>query len=70
MPTLNLRTNVPVDAVVAADILKDCSKAVARIIGKPESVRLVTHSTRSAHCLGRQFFSWSLDWSATGSLVR
>jgi len=48
MPTLNLSTNVPVDAVVAADILKDCSKAVARIIGKPESVRLVTHSTRSA----------------------
>lgn len=38
MPTLNLFTNVPVDAVVASDILKDCTKAVAKIIGKPESV--------------------------------
>jgi phenylpyruvate tautomerase len=76
MPTLNLSTNVPVDAVVAADILKDCSKAVARIIGKPESVRLVTHPTRSAQCLGRPFLlfinagSWLLDWSAMGSLAR
>ncbi|CAD6335587.1 unnamed protein product [Miscanthus lutarioriparius] len=42
MPTLNLSTNVPVDAVVAADILKDCSKAVARIIGKPESYVMVS----------------------------
>jgi len=48
MPTLILSTNVPVDAVVAADILKDCSKAVARIIGKPESVM---HPTRSTQCL-------------------
>jgi hypothetical protein len=39
MPTLNLSTNVPVDAVVAADILKDCSRVLARVIGKPESVR-------------------------------
>jgi phenylpyruvate tautomerase len=39
MPQLSLTTNVPVDAVVAADIIKDCSKALARIIGKPESVR-------------------------------
>ncbi|GJM97551.1 hypothetical protein PR202_gb28327 [Eleusine coracana subsp. coracana] len=37
MPTLSLSTNVPVDAVVAADILKDCSRALAKIIGKPES---------------------------------
>ncbi|CAL4966589.1 unnamed protein product [Urochloa decumbens] len=42
MPTLILSTNVPVDAVVAADILKDCSKAVARIIGKPESYVMVS----------------------------
>ncbi|PON55994.1 Macrophage migration inhibitory factor [Parasponia andersonii] len=37
MPTLNLFTNMPVDAVVASDILKDATKAVAKIIGKPES---------------------------------
>ncbi|KAL0308278.1 UNVERIFIED_CONTAM: Macrophage migration inhibitory factor [Sesamum radiatum] len=42
MPTLNLFTNVPVDAVVASDILKDATKAVAKIIGKPESVALTT----------------------------
>ncbi|KAF8687502.1 hypothetical protein HU200_043198 [Digitaria exilis] len=42
MPTLILSTNVPVDAVVAADILKDCSKAVAKTIGKPESYVLVS----------------------------
>jgi phenylpyruvate tautomerase len=47
MPTLILSTNVPVDAVVASDILKDCSKAVARIIGKPESVM---HPTCSTQC--------------------
>lgn len=39
MPTLNLFTNVPVDAVVTSDILKDATKAVAKIIGKPESVK-------------------------------
>ncbi|CAL9762079.1 unnamed protein product [Musa acuminata subsp. burmannicoides] len=39
MPTLNVSTNVPVDAVVASDILKDCTRIVAKIIGKPESVR-------------------------------
>lgn len=38
MPTLNLNTNVPVDSVVASDILKDATKIVARTIGKPESV--------------------------------
>ncbi|CAM8981178.1 unnamed protein product [Rhodiola kirilowii] len=38
MPTLNLYTNIPVDAVTATDILKDATKAVSKIIGKPESV--------------------------------
>lgn len=38
MPTLNLFTNIPVDAVTCSDILKDATKAVAKIIGKPESV--------------------------------
>ncbi|KAL5974139.1 hypothetical protein ACLOJK_030802 [Asimina triloba] len=38
MPTLNLYTNVPVDAVVSSDILKDATKTVSKIIGKPESV--------------------------------
>lgn len=32
MPTLSLFTNVPVDAVVASDILKDATKAVAKIV--------------------------------------
>jgi phenylpyruvate tautomerase len=35
MPTVNLQTNVPVDSVVTSDILKDASKTVARILGKP-----------------------------------
>ncbi|XP_023637192.1 macrophage migration inhibitory factor homolog isoform X1 [Capsella rubella] len=38
MPTLNIFTNIPVDAVTCSDILKDATKAVAKIIGKPESV--------------------------------
>lgn len=41
MPTLNLSTNVPVDSVVSSDILKDASKSVAKIIGKPESYVMV-----------------------------
>ncbi|KAG5564979.1 hypothetical protein RHGRI_001001 [Rhododendron griersonianum] len=41
MPTLNLFTNVPVDAVVTSDILKDATKAVAKIIGKPESYVMI-----------------------------
>ncbi|KAL3644163.1 hypothetical protein CASFOL_012095 [Castilleja foliolosa] len=41
MPTLNLYTNVPVDGVVASDILKDATKAVAKIIGKPESYVMI-----------------------------
>ncbi|KAA8535820.1 hypothetical protein F0562_030860 [Nyssa sinensis] len=41
MPTLNLFTNFPVDAVVASDILKDATKAVAKIIGKPESYVMI-----------------------------
>ncbi|XP_077222630.1 tautomerase/MIF superfamily protein [Tasmannia lanceolata] len=41
MPTLNLFTNVPVDAVVTSDILKDATKTVAKIIGKPESYVMI-----------------------------
>ncbi|KAI4344470.1 hypothetical protein L6164_011693 [Bauhinia variegata] len=41
MPTLNLFTNIPVDAVVASDILRDANKAVAKIIGKPESYVMI-----------------------------
>jgi phenylpyruvate tautomerase len=41
MPTVNLQTNVPVDSVVTSDILKDASKTVARILGKPESYVMV-----------------------------
>jgi hypothetical protein len=40
MPTFNVQTNVPLDdCVLVSDILKQTSKAVANIIGKPESVR-------------------------------
>ncbi|XXG51484.1 hypothetical protein AAC387_Pa03g0035 [Persea americana] len=41
MPTLNIFTNVPVDAVVTSDILKDATKALAKIIGKPESYVMI-----------------------------
>ncbi|XP_020697169.1 macrophage migration inhibitory factor homolog [Dendrobium catenatum] len=41
MPTLNLTTNVPVDAVVASDVLKDATKIVAKTIGKPESYVMI-----------------------------
>uniref|UniRef100_A0A1J3JWD4 L-dopachrome isomerase n=1 Tax=Noccaea caerulescens TaxID=107243 RepID=A0A1J3JWD4_NOCCA len=41
MPTLNLFTNIPVDAVTSSDILKDATKAVAKIIGKPESYVMI-----------------------------
>ncbi|AES92245.1 putative intramolecular oxidoreductase [Medicago truncatula] len=37
MPTLNLFTNVPVDPVIASNILRDATKAIANIIGRPES---------------------------------
>ncbi|KAH1072589.1 hypothetical protein J1N35_024917 [Gossypium stocksii] len=41
MPTLNLYTNVPVDAVTTSDIPKDATEAVAKIIGKPESYVMI-----------------------------
>ncbi|EOY32046.1 Macrophage migration inhibitory factor - like 3 [Theobroma cacao] len=41
MPTLNIYTNVPVDAVTTSDILKDATKAVAKTIGKPESYVMI-----------------------------
>ncbi|XWS73311.1 hypothetical protein CRYUN_Cryun02cG0117600 [Craigia yunnanensis] len=41
MPTLNLYTNVPVDAVTTSDILMDDTKAVAKIIRKPESYVMI-----------------------------
>ncbi|WCJ42293.1 Tautomerase/MIF superfamily protein [Euphorbia peplus] len=41
MPTLNLYTNIPVDAVTSSDILKDATKTVAKIIGKPESYVMI-----------------------------
>ncbi|KAG7538283.1 Macrophage migration inhibitory factor [Arabidopsis suecica] len=37
MSTLNLFTNVPADSVTCSDILQDVTKAVAKIIGQPES---------------------------------
>ncbi|RHN64686.1 putative intramolecular oxidoreductase [Medicago truncatula] len=41
MPTLNLFTNIPVDPVIASDILRDATKVVAKIIGKPESYVMI-----------------------------
>ncbi|KAH9602008.1 hypothetical protein KSS87_003031 [Heliosperma pusillum] len=41
MPTLNLLTNVPVDAVIASDILKDATKAISKTLSKPESYVMV-----------------------------
>ncbi|XP_020578523.1 macrophage migration inhibitory factor homolog [Phalaenopsis equestris] len=41
MPTLNLTTNIPVDAVVASDVLKDATKILAKTIGKPEAYVMI-----------------------------
>ncbi|CDY47925.1 BnaA02g08310D [Brassica napus] len=41
MPTLNLFTNIPVDTATCSDILKDVTKAVAKIMGKPESYVMI-----------------------------
>ncbi|CAM8962977.1 unnamed protein product [Rhodiola kirilowii] len=35
MPTLNLYTNIPVDAVTASDILKDTPKLLPRSSASP-----------------------------------
>ncbi len=37
-----MQTNVPLDGVETSGILKEASKAVANIIGKPESVCLIS----------------------------
>ncbi|KAL2622978.1 hypothetical protein R1flu_003183 [Riccia fluitans] len=42
MPSLNVQTNVPLDGVIVSDILKDASKAVARLLGKPESYVMIS----------------------------
>ncbi|BBN13637.1 phenylpyruvate tautomerase [Marchantia polymorpha subsp. ruderalis] len=42
MPMLNVNTNVPLDAVVISDILKDASKAIARLLSKPESYVMIS----------------------------
>lgn len=49
MPTLNIVTNVPCDGVLSSDILKDASKAVSRILSKPESVGTQETVLRSYH---------------------
>ncbi|KAK7291860.1 hypothetical protein RIF29_07353 [Crotalaria pallida] len=41
MPTLNLFTNLPLDSVIASDILRDATKTVSKIIGKPESYVMI-----------------------------
>lgn len=57
MPTLNLFTNIPVDPVVASDVLKDATKAVAKIIGKPESVKSQFSNMFTYACICRIFVS-------------
>ncbi|KAL3691015.1 hypothetical protein R1sor_004666 [Riccia sorocarpa] len=42
MPVLTVQTNVPLDGVVVSDILKDASKAVARLLSKPESYVMIS----------------------------
>ena len=39
MPTLELRCNVPGNRLLATEVIKDLSAAVAKGTGKPESVR-------------------------------
>ncbi|TXG49843.1 hypothetical protein EZV62_025718 [Acer yangbiense] len=41
MPMLNVYTIVPVDAVIASNILRDATKAVVKIIGKPVSLSFI-----------------------------
>ncbi|CAL0323518.1 unnamed protein product [Lupinus luteus] len=36
VPILNLSTNVPVDSAIASNILRDATKAIARIIGESQ----------------------------------
>lgn len=55
MPTLNLSTNIPVDPVIASDILKDATKAVAKIIGKPESVSYTNPHSLSIYIYANQY---------------
>ncbi|KAK9931437.1 hypothetical protein M0R45_018712 [Rubus argutus] len=71
MPTLNLFTNVPVDAVIASDILKDATKAVAKIIGKPESFnqyRWLVQSTIAMYSCLLVLFSPVCDDLLNGSV--
>ncbi|KAJ0965592.1 hypothetical protein J5N97_026730 [Dioscorea zingiberensis] len=77
MPTLNLSTNVPVDAVVASDILKDATKIVAKIIGKPESyvmillnggVPIAFAGTEEPAAFGEVISIGGLDASVNGKL--
>ncbi|CAI5475682.1 unnamed protein product [Closterium sp. Yama58-4] len=42
MPTLNVQTNVPGENVVISDVMKDLSKVVARVIGKPEAYVMIS----------------------------
>ena len=39
MPTLSVLTNVPGDRLKASEALKELSACVAKLTGKPESVR-------------------------------
>ncbi|CAK9192844.1 unnamed protein product [Sphagnum jensenii] len=64
MPSLNVQTNVPVDGVVTSGILKEASKAVANIIGKPESYVMI--SLRGGVPMS---FGGSEDPTAYGELV-
>lgn len=62
MPTLNLFTNIPVDVVLSSDILKDATKAVAKIIGKPESVSWPLYSyPATLSCI--HFISILIKWA-------
>jgi phenylpyruvate tautomerase len=65
MPTFNVQTNVPLDdCVLVSDILKQTSKAVANIIGKPESYVMI--SLRGGVPM---LFGGSEDPTAYGELI-
>ena len=47
MPTLSVFTNVPGDRLKASEALKELSASVAKLTGKPESVRARADVARS-----------------------
>eukprot|EP00897_Mesotaenium_endlicherianum_P008906 jgi/Mesen1/8043/ME000043S07431 len=64
MPTLNIQTNVPADGVVTSDILRDASKIICRVLGKPEGYVMVSLNAGIPMC-----FAGSEEPTAFGHLI-